>query len=133
VQERRQLRCRILLRRWQGTGINVQRDLDPLMAQALLHHFDRYTSPQQQCRTGMPQAMKLDRPHASRFDQTEILVLPDAIHLERMAQGVAMPLQVLPLLGEYKPMIMIIGPIHKFELRLVCLVLPEQCRSLRGN
>jgi hypothetical protein len=125
VQERRQLRCRILLRRWQGTGINVQRDLDPLMAQALLHHFDRYTSPQQQCRIGMPQA--------SRFDQTEILVLPDAIHLERMAQGVAMPLQVLPLLGEYKPMIMIIGPIHKFELRLVCLVLPEQCRSLRGN
>jgi len=44
----------ILLHGRQGMGVDVEGDLNPLMAQAFLHQLDGHASLQQQGRTGMP-------------------------------------------------------------------------------
>jgi hypothetical protein len=77
--------------------------------------------------------MKLDRSHAGSFDQSEILVLPDVIHLERMPQSIPMPLQVLPLLGEHEPMVVVVRPVRQLQFGLMGLMLPEQRFGLRSN
>jgi hypothetical protein len=53
----------------------------------------------------MPKAMKLDRSHAGSFGESEIFVLANTIHLQRMPQGIAVVLQVLPLLGKHEAMV----------------------------
>ena len=53
MKERRQLRRCVLLHRWQGMGIDVERHFDPLIAEPLLYHLDRNARLQQQCRTRM--------------------------------------------------------------------------------
>ena len=41
MEEGREFGRRILLHGRQGMGVDVERDLDPLMAEPLLHHLDR--------------------------------------------------------------------------------------------
>ncbi len=78
--------CRgILLHGRQGMGIDIKRDLDSLMPKSLLHHFDRDTGLQQQCRTGMTQTMELDRSHPSGLDDPPIFMLTNVVHQQGMA------------------------------------------------
>jgi hypothetical protein len=44
--------------------------------------------------------MKLSGSDACGFDKAHLLMLPNVIHLQWIAQSVAMALQMLPLLGE---------------------------------
>jgi hypothetical protein len=47
VQECRELRGRIRPHRGQGVGIDIERDVDPFVAEPFLHHFDRHIGLQQ--------------------------------------------------------------------------------------
>jgi hypothetical protein len=73
----------------------------------------------------MPQAMEFNRPHSRLLDKSQILVLTDVIHLEWMPEGITMPPQLLPFLGEHKPMVMIVGVIRELQFGLMGFMLAE--------
>jgi hypothetical protein len=85
VQQGCQLRCRVLLHRGEGMGVDIEGDLDPLVAEPLLYNLDRDTGLQQQRGARMPQPMKLDGAQPSHLNETTVFVLPQIIHLQRMA------------------------------------------------
>jgi hypothetical protein len=84
VEKGGKLRRSILLHGRHRMRVDVERDLDPFVSQALLHDFDRDAGLQQQRRAGMPQAMKLDSPDSGCLDDPLVFMLPDVIQLERM-------------------------------------------------
>jgi hypothetical protein len=73
----------------------------------------------------VPQAVKLDGPHTGCLPDPLLLVLTNTVHLEWMPEGVAVPAQMLPFLGEHQAMIMIVDPVGQFQFGLIRLVLPE--------
>jgi transcriptional regulator with XRE-family HTH domain len=105
------------------------RVISTFLSEPFRNHVDRLAGLEEQRRAGVAESVELDRADAGRLDHPWELPLSEVVGLERVAERMAVALDVRPLLGKHQSVIRVGGPVGHLDAGLVPAA--SSCRDVK--
>ena len=113
--------------------VDIQRDLDPLVAESLLHHLRVDAVLEGDRCARVAQAVKFDRADTGFLQESRELTLTEVIDLEGISEAIRFLSYVRPFLREHEAVIPVRDAVAHLDLGLVLPVHTKKLHELRGE